>query len=213
MPWEVEEMVKAAQGALPNLRLGIHAHNDGECGVANSVAAVRAGARHVQGTINGYGERCGNANLCAIIPDLELKLGLQCLPRGWALAALRLGSLRRGDREPQPERARRLRRAERFCAQGRRPRLRDPSPPGIVRTRRTRPSWETSRAWWSASSRGARNVLSKAEELGLEVSSTHGGRVLERIKELESKGFAYEAAEASVALLMARHQDRLRRPV
>ncbi|MBW2377580.1 MAG: citramalate synthase, partial [Deltaproteobacteria bacterium] len=82
MPWEIEEMVKVVHEALPDARLGIHAHNDGECGVANSVAAVRAGAQHVQGTINGYGERCGNANLCAIIPDLELKLGLQCLPEG-----------------------------------------------------------------------------------------------------------------------------------
>ncbi|MGB5282874.1 MAG: citramalate synthase, partial [Polyangiales bacterium] len=80
MPWEIEEMIHAVHKALPGARLGIHAHNDGECGVANSVAAIRAGARHVQGTINGYGERCGNANLCSIIPDLELKLGLQCLP-------------------------------------------------------------------------------------------------------------------------------------
>ena len=62
-------------------RVGIHAHDDAGCGVANTLAAVRAGARHVQGTINGYGERCGNANLCAIIPDLELKLGLRVLCR------------------------------------------------------------------------------------------------------------------------------------
>ena len=60
--------------------LGIHAHNDGEVAVANSLAAVRDGAIQVQGTINGYGERCGNANLCTIIPDLKLKMGSQCLP-------------------------------------------------------------------------------------------------------------------------------------
>ncbi|MEK7284066.1 MAG: citramalate synthase, partial [Acidobacteriota bacterium] len=62
--------------------LGIHAHNDGELAVANSLAAVSGGARHVQGTINGYGERCGNANLCSVIPNLELKQGLRCLPAG-----------------------------------------------------------------------------------------------------------------------------------
>ena len=67
--------------------LGIHTHNDGECAVANSLAAVREGAVQVQGTINGIGERCGNANLCSIIPDLELKMGLRCLPEG-ALARL-----------------------------------------------------------------------------------------------------------------------------
>src|SRR5690606_37780877 len=58
------------------------AHDDGGCGVANSLAAVRAGARHVQGTMTGYGERCGNANLCSIVPDVELKLDRRCLPEG-----------------------------------------------------------------------------------------------------------------------------------
>ena len=61
-------------------KVGIHAHNDLECGVANSLAAVDAGARMVQGTINGYGERCGNANLVSILPSLQLKLGYQCVP-------------------------------------------------------------------------------------------------------------------------------------
>jgi len=63
-----------------NVSLGIHCHNDSEMGVANSVAAVLAGCDHVQGTINGYGERCGNANLCSIIPNLKLKLGYDCIP-------------------------------------------------------------------------------------------------------------------------------------
>ncbi|HYG13616.1 MAG TPA: citramalate synthase, partial [Methylophilaceae bacterium] len=62
------------------VQVGIHCHNDMEMAVANSVAAVQAGARQVQGTINGIGERCGNANLCAIIPNVQLKLGLPCIP-------------------------------------------------------------------------------------------------------------------------------------
>ena len=62
--------------------MGIHAHNDCELGVANAIAAVRSGARHIQGTMNGVGERCGNANLCSVIPVLELKMGLHCLPEG-----------------------------------------------------------------------------------------------------------------------------------
>ncbi len=63
-----------------NVQVGIHCHNDCEMAVANSIAAVQAGATQVQGTVNGIGERCGNANLCAIIPNLQLKLGMQCIP-------------------------------------------------------------------------------------------------------------------------------------
>jgi 2-isopropylmalate synthase len=205
MPWEIGEMVKVVSEALPDARLGIHAHNDGECGVANSVAAVRAGAQHVQGTINGYGERCGNANLCAIIPDLELKLGLQCLPEGklselYDLAhfVAEIANLSPNDHAAYVGRSA-------FAHKGgvhvsairRHPESYEHVQPSLV--------GNESRVVVSELS-GRSNVLSKAEELGLEVSSDHGSRVLERIKELEAKGFAYEAAEASVALLMARHQ-------
>ncbi|RMF40519.1 MAG: citramalate synthase, partial [Anaerolineae bacterium] len=83
MPWEIESITREVAASLgTGVSLGIHTHDDGGLGVANSLAAVRAGAVHVQGTINGVGERCGNANLCAIIPDLELKMGHTCLPEG-----------------------------------------------------------------------------------------------------------------------------------
>ncbi len=78
-PEEIFDIVKAVTGRFSNA-VGIHCHNDGEMAVANSVAAVRAGATQVQGTINGIGERCGNANLCSIIPNLQLKLGIECIP-------------------------------------------------------------------------------------------------------------------------------------
>jgi len=211
MPWEIEETMKVVCGALPDARLGIHAHNDGESGVANSVAAVRAGAHHVQGTINGYGERCGNANLCAIIPNVELKLGLQCLPEG-RLSELydlshyvaEIANLSPNDHAAYVGRSA-------FAHKG---------GVHVAAIRRHRESYEhvdptlvgnESRVVVSELS-GRSNVLSKAEELGLEVSSDHGGRVLEKIKELEAKGFAYEAAEASVALLMARQQAGYRPP-
>ncbi len=80
MPGEINDIVAAVRTAFPDTVLGIHAHNDGELAVANSIQAVIQGATHIQGTINGYGERCGNANLCSIIPNLELKLGMSCLP-------------------------------------------------------------------------------------------------------------------------------------
>ncbi|MFN3483864.1 MAG: citramalate synthase, partial [Planctomycetota bacterium] len=81
LPHEVAEIVREVRRHV-RTPLGIHVHNDGECAVANSLAAVLEGVDHVQGTINGYGERCGNANLCSIIPNLMLKLGLSCLPEG-----------------------------------------------------------------------------------------------------------------------------------
>src|SRR6202044_2178444 len=74
-------------GLPPSVRVAIHTHDDAGCAVANSVAAVIAGATQVQGTMNGYGERCGNANLCSIAPNLELKMGKRCLREG-ALAEL-----------------------------------------------------------------------------------------------------------------------------
>jgi 2-isopropylmalate synthase len=82
LPWEIEAIVAEVKSALPDVLLGIHTHNDGDMALANSLAGVRAGATHVQGTMNGYGERCGNANLCTIIPTLEIKMGLQALPEG-----------------------------------------------------------------------------------------------------------------------------------
>jgi 2-isopropylmalate synthase len=84
LPHEIRGMVEAAREALPDVMLGIHAHNDCELAAANTIAAVQAGARQVQGTINGYGERCGNANLCSVIPVLELKTErrFRCLPPG-----------------------------------------------------------------------------------------------------------------------------------
>ena len=76
-----EKVVEQFKAQSSHLQIGIHCHNDSEMAVANSVAAVQAGATQVQGTINGIGERCGNANLCAIIPNLQLKLGLECIPQ------------------------------------------------------------------------------------------------------------------------------------
>ena len=78
-PDEISRMTKTVVDTF-DVQIGIHCHNDCEMAVANSVAAVQAGASQVQGTINGIGERCGNANLCAIIPNLQLKLGMACIP-------------------------------------------------------------------------------------------------------------------------------------
>ena len=78
IPYRVAELTTLVLARYPDITIGIHAHNDCELGVANSLAAARVGARHIQGTINGIGERCGNANLVSIIPGLQLKMGLDC---------------------------------------------------------------------------------------------------------------------------------------
>jgi 2-isopropylmalate synthase len=82
LPEEIADAVALVRKRVPNVRVGIHCHNDSELAVANSLAAVEAGATHVQGVMNGYGERCGNANLCSVIPNLELKMNRRCLPDG-----------------------------------------------------------------------------------------------------------------------------------
>ena len=79
LPIEVYDITQKVCEEFSNLTVGIHTHNDTDCATANSLAAVRAGARHVQGTINGLGERCGNANLCTLAPNLALKLGFEVL--------------------------------------------------------------------------------------------------------------------------------------
>jgi len=80
LPNEIKLMVRAVRNKLPGAKLGIHTHNDSDCAVANSIVAVEEGCTHVQGTVNGLGERCGNANLCSIIPALQLRLGYSCVP-------------------------------------------------------------------------------------------------------------------------------------
>src|SRR5680860_1496342 len=81
LPVQVREVVRNVVGEVGDLCVvGIHSHNDSACAVANSLSAVEVGALHVQGTINGYGERCGNADLCSIIPNLQVKMGFQCIP-------------------------------------------------------------------------------------------------------------------------------------
>jgi 2-isopropylmalate synthase len=82
LPAEVVAAVRTVLARLPGAKLGIHVHNDGCLAVANTLAAVDAGCVQVQGTINGVGERCGNVDLCAVIANAELKLGLRCLPQG-----------------------------------------------------------------------------------------------------------------------------------
>lgn len=202
LPWQVGEAVEAAHRAI-DAPLGVHAHDDSGCAVANSLAAVRAGARHVQGTINGYGERCGNANLVTLAADLELKLGLRCVPEGHLAELTELSRFVAEVANLAPNEHAPYVGASAFAHKG---------GVHVAAMRRNAESYQhvdpslvgnRSRVVVSELS-GRGNVLSKAEELGVEVAAGAESDVLEHIKEAEARGFSYEGAEASVALLLRR---------
>lgn len=208
MPWEITDYVHQAQALFPDVPIGIHTHNDGEMAVANSLAAVKAGAVHVQGTINGYGERCGNANLCSIIPDLTLKMDVSCLPDDGSLRHLTHISRTVAEiANLAPDSHLAYVGKSAFAHKG-----------GIhvAAIRRNVDSYQhidpqlvgnKMRILVSDLS-GRGNVLSKAEELGLDVSKAEARQVLEEIKNLEHEGYVFEGAEASIAIRLHRAKDK-----
>ncbi len=211
LPWQVGEAVAEVRSAIGH-PLGVHCHNDTEAAVANSLAAVRAGAVQVQGTINGYGERCGNANLCSIIPALELKLGLRCLPEGRLSTLSELSHFVAEVANLAPDEHLAYVGRSAFAHKG-----------GIhvAAMRRSETSYQhidpalvgnRMRVVVSELS-GRGNLLSKAEEHGLTVdSSADVTSVLEDIKALEAHGFSFEAGEASVAMMLKRQEPSHRPP-
>ncbi len=205
LPWEVERATATARSSLPEegVAIGIHTHDDGGCAVASALAAVRAGATHVQGTINGYGERCGNANLCALIPDLELKMGRRCLPAGNLPALFELAhfvaevaNLPPDEHQPYVGRCAFAHKGGvHVAAVRRRAAAYEHVAPESVGNR--------SRVVVSELS-GRANLLAKAEEFGVAVADGDPVHVLAEIKQGEARGLSFEAAEASVALLLRR---------
>jgi 2-isopropylmalate synthase len=203
LPWQIEEMVRAARAQFPCQSFGIHTHNDGECAVANSLAAVRAGCTLVQGTINGYGERCGNANLCALIPGIELKLGYRCVPAGnlarltaLSHAVSEIANLAPDDHMAYVGRSAFAHKGGIHVAAMRRnpASYQHVAPVGVGNESRVVVS--------ELAGRG--NVLSRAEELGVTTSTKNAASVLQRIKDLEARGFHFESADASVELMLRR---------
>ncbi len=208
LPQEIAEIIKEVRSRLgEDISLGIHAHNDSDTAVANSLMAVSVGARHVQGTINGFGERCGNANLCSIIPGLVLKMGFKC-------------------KAGEPERLRRLTEVSRFVfeianlphnkylpyvgrsafahkggvhvsAVSRNPETYEHIRPELV---------GNSQRILISDLAGKSNVLYKAKQFGISLSAEDPvvKEIVVRLKERENEGYQYEAAEASFELLMRR---------
>jgi 2-isopropylmalate synthase len=206
LPFRIGEVVARVRAEIAGI-LGIHAHDDAGCAVANSLAAVRAGARQVQGTINGYGERCGNANLCIVAPDLELKEGHTCLPdlarlTETARYVAEVANLAMDEHMPYVGRSA-------FAHKG---------GVHVAAMRRHAASYQhidpacvgnAARVVVSELS-GRGNVLAKAEEYGIAVDAPE--TALAAIKAAEAAGASFEAAEASAALLLARGAPGYRPP-
>jgi 2-isopropylmalate synthase len=185
------------------VEVGIHTHNDAECAVASSLAAVTAGARLVQGCVNGYGERCGNANLASILPALQLKMGFEVVSAG-QLASLTSTSHYLDElcnMTPDPDRAYVGRNAFAHKAGMHAAGVAaDASTfehldPGVVGNERDILASELS---------GKATIRSAAGRAGLELDDAAAARAVERLKEREHAGYHYEAAQASFELLLRR---------
>lgn len=204
LPWEVERIIRDLKLVIKT-PFGIHTHNDSECAVINSLTAIREGAIQVQGTINGVGERCGNANLCSIISDLELKMGYQCLPQGKLEYLYDLSHFVAEVANITPDEHLPFVGKSAFAHKG---------GVHVAAMRRSPQSYQhiepekignKMRVVVSDLS-GRGNLLSKAEEHGVEVEGEEVVGVLHDIKELESRGFSFEAAEASVTMMLKRQE-------
>jgi len=188
---------------LEKVEVGIHVHDDAGCGVANSLAAVREGARMVQGTMNGYGERCGNANLTSILPALRLKMGFEVVSEE-QLASLTetahfLDEL--CNVTPNPDAPYVGRNA--FAHKG------GMHVAGIEADARTFEHLDPAavgnqRAILPSELSGKATIRSQAERVGLEIDDEAAARAVERLKEREHRGYHYEAAPASFELLLRR---------
>jgi 2-isopropylmalate synthase len=203
LPDEVFRVVSDVARSIPGAMLGIHAHNDTENAVANSLAAVAAGARQVQGTINGLGERCGNANLVSLIPSLKLKTPYEIGVSDPDLARLTHVSrmldelLNRAPHRHQPyvgEAAFAHKGGLHVSAVAKDPRTYEHIEPGLVGNRRVIVVSDQA---------GRSNVLARLGEIGIDVAPDHPkiGRLVEDVKAREHDGYAYDGAEASFELL------------
>ncbi|BFM38971.1 citramalate synthase [Synechocystis sp. LKSZ1] len=208
LPHEIQAITQTVVQALGlqaenSPQLGIHAHNDSGTAVANSLAAVMAGARMIQGTINGYGERCGNANLCTLIPNLQFKLGFSCLGSeqlsqltNTSRLVSEIVNLAPDDHAPFVGRSAFAHKGGiHVSAVQRNPLTYEHiSPAAIGNERRIVVSEQA----------GLSNVLSKAHLYGIDLAKEDPAcrQILSQLKALEQEGYQFEAAEASFELLL-----------
>jgi 2-isopropylmalate synthase len=204
LPHEVEEIVRQVHAHVGgDVTIGIHCHDDTGCAVANSMAAVRAGARHVQGTLNGLGERTGNANLTSIIPNLQLKQDYVCLPEGrmerLTVVSHRIAETLNRAVNPQAP----------YVGSSAFAHKAGLHVSAIVRAKdayeHVDPELVGNGTRFVVSEMAGRATIQmKADDLGLTMDGAVVNQVIDDLKRLEHEGYHFEAADASLELLMRR---------
>jgi 2-isopropylmalate synthase len=207
LPDFVGEATAAAVAAVgEKVEIGIHTHNDAECAVANSLAAVVAGARLVQGTVNGYGERCGNANLASILPALQLKMSFDVVPEerlaSLAPTAHYLDEL--CNMTPDPDQP--------FVGRNAFAHKAGMHAAGVAADARTFEHVDpeqvgNERDILPSELSGKATIRTQAEQAGVELDEAATGQALTQLKEREHRGYHYEAAQASFELLLRREAE------
>ncbi len=210
LPFEVEEIVRKVIRQLKT-PIGIHAHNDSGTAVANSIAAIRAGAIHVQGTINGFGERCGNADLTSIIPILQLKMGFNCIEEeklahltGLSRFVYDIANIVPPGNQPFVGMSAFAHKAGvHVDAVGKNPRTYEHIPPDKVGNQRRILVSELS---------GKSTIMQKLGKYGIEKKPEMIKKILDRVGELEKLGYQFESAEASFDILVRKTLGLYREP-
>ena len=211
LPHEISDIVTSLTGPLPGAPLGIHTHNDCELAVANTLSAVQAGVRHVQGTMNGYGERCGNANLCSIIPNLQLKLGYECIGddnlrtlTNTARYISEIANVNMPVNQPYVGNAA-------FAHKG------GIHVSAILRDSRTYEHIEPEKVGNKqrvlvSELAGQSNIVSKAQDMGLDFdpASEQSKHIIGKIKDLEHEGYQFEGADASWSCFFGKRTESSR---
>ena len=211
LTWDLADIIEHVKAGV-SAPFGIHTHNDSEMAVANSLTAVKLGAAQVQGTMNGYGERCGNANLCSIIPALKFKMGVDCIPEG-NIVKLRdvsrfvseIANLRHYKHQPYVGDSAFAHKAGiHVSAVIKNPQTYEHMRPELV--------GNFQRVLVSDLA-GRGNVIRKAAEFGIDLSqdTPQVKQILSNLKDLESQGYQYEGADASFELLIKKATGKYRR--
>ncbi len=211
MSWEIADILNTVKLVTP-VPLGIHVHNDAGCAVSNSLIAVKNGVTQVQGTINGYGERCGNADLCSVIPGLELKMGKKCLPEN-NLKNLSEVSHFIGEIANMPHHNN-----QPYVGYGAFAHKGGIHVSALLKDSQTYEHINPEevgnhRRVLVSELSGLSNLLYKAKEFNLDVNnySAETRKVIKQIKELENQGFQFEGADASLELFLRKgfgqHED------
>ena len=211
LPYEIEEITKKTIQKInnPKIKFGIHAHNDSDTGTANSITAIRAGARMVQGTMNGYGERCGNADLTSIIPILKLKMNHDCIN---LKNLAKLSQTARYINElanviPNPHKA--------FVGKSAFAHKAGIHVSGIMRESRAYEHMDPTlvgnvRRILASDLAGKSNIEYKAQEMNVKLENDDSQKITQEIKNLEQAGYQFDGADASLKILMQKHTNKFK---